>query len=393
MKDLVEEFWDLQLIETLHRQPQRVSPDDFRDAFHQCFGRRGRLLLTGSARQALRIVLAQAAAGSRKRRVLVSSFNCRVVGTAVREAGLAIDTFDFAAPNGRIDWDAVRKTLTDEHLAIVIPHFFGIPTDFTPVIAAARSRRVMLIEDCAHVLGAEIGGTPAGLLGDAAVFSFNYDKPISLAGGGALLLHNSAIELNREAIEAPPPSQLELRQFRELAAKLHRGRTHGGRKTLLARIGARLRIGPYVPPRLPSGIGSLRAAAGIWQLERYDDIRISRIRNAQVLTQSLGHLSWYIAETVKPAHLKLRVIVSPEDAARAVRQCEQQGITIANSNWPTLIANRRESAAYVNAQRAASFGLDVPVHQNLSRADLQIIAAAFSQVAPSNWGSSKRLLQ
>src|SRR5882724_8768756 len=98
MAGLVEEFWDLQVVEALYRQGQRTSPNDFRDAFHQLFERRGRLLLTGSARQALRIVLAQAAAASQKRRVLLSSFNCRVVKEAAREAGLAIDTFDFATP-------------------------------------------------------------------------------------------------------------------------------------------------------------------------------------------------------------------------------------------------------------------------------------------------------
>jgi perosamine synthetase len=385
MADLVEEFWDLQVIEALYRQGLRTSPNDFRDAFHQLFGRRGRLLLTGSARQALRIVLAQAAAGSRKRRVLLSSFNCRVVKEAVRGAGLAVDTFDFATPSGRIEWEAVGRGLTDEHLAIVVPHFFGIPTDFTAVVPAARRNGVMIIEDCAHTLGASIAGTPAGLLGDAAVFSFNYDKPISLAGGGALLVNRSAIEIDRDVVEAPPPSRLELRQFRQMAATLRYGRTRRGRRPLVARIGARLHVPPYAPPRLPTGIGSLRAAVGIWQLERYDEIRMRRGRNAQILNESLGHLSWHVAEAVKPAHLKLRVAVSHADAAHAVRQCRQQRITIANSNWPKLIEPEGIANARINAYRAATFGLDVPLHQNLSRTDLHNIASAFVHAKAPDW--------
>src|SRR5947207_2025695 len=150
MADLVEEFWDLHVIEALYPQRFRTSPNDFRDAFHQLFERRGQLLLTGSARQALRIVLARAAAGSQKRRVLLSSFNCRVVKEAARGARLAIDTFDFATPNGRIEWEGVGRSLTDEHLAIVVPHFFGIPTDFTAVVLAARRKGVLIIEDWAH---------------------------------------------------------------------------------------------------------------------------------------------------------------------------------------------------------------------------------------------------
>ncbi len=299
MKDLVEEFWDLPLVETLHQQGLRKSPDDFRDALHQLLGRRGRLLLTGSARQALRIVLTRAAAGSPKRRVLLAGFNCRVVRDAVRRAGLAVDTFDFATPNGRTDWEAVANRLTGEHLAIVVPHFFGIPTDFTALLPGARRNGVMIVEDCAHALGASIAGTTAGLLGDAAVFSFNYDKPISLAGGGALLLNHSAIDIDRDALEAPPPDRVELRQFRQMAAMLRYSRTWRERRPLAARIGARLHVPPYAPPRLPTGVGSLRATVGIWQLERYDEVRDHRNRNARILHDSLGHLSWYVAGTVE----------------------------------------------------------------------------------------------
>jgi dTDP-4-amino-4,6-dideoxygalactose transaminase len=386
MADLVEEFWDLELIEALYRQDSRASPDDFRDALHQRFERRGRLLLTGSARQALWFLLAHLAAGSQKRRVLLSSFNCRVVREAARRAGLAIDTFDFATPNGHIDWRGVADSLTAEHLAIVVPHFFGIPTDFAALLPGARRHGVMIIEDCAHALGASIAGSPAGLLGDAAVFSFNYDKPISLAGGGALLLNHSAIKIDREALEAPPPQRVELRQFRRMAATLRYNRAWRERRPLVARVGARLHLPPYARPRLPTGLGSLRAAVGIWQLERYDEIRDHRNRNAQILQDSLRKISWHVGGTVKPAYLKLRVVVSQADGALAVQRCRQHRITVANSNWPRLIEPDGPNSARVNASHAATFGLEVPLHQNLSATDLQNIASAFADAKTPDWG-------
>jgi dTDP-4-amino-4,6-dideoxygalactose transaminase len=385
MADLVEEFWVLQQIETLYRQRLRTSPNDFRDALHQLWDRRGQLLLTGSARQALGNLLAHAAAGSRKRKVVLSSFNCRVVKEAVLRAGLGIDTFDFETPHGQIDWHAVGAGLSDEHLAIVVPHFYGIPADFTALVPAARRHGVMIIEDCAHALGASIAGTPVGLLGDAAIFSFNYDKPISLAGGGALLLNEPSLHIDPAAVEAPPSARLELRQFRQMAATLHYGRTRRGRRSLLARIGGRLHIAPYAPPRPPRGIGSLRAAVGIWQLERYEEIRTRRARNAHILSASLGHLSWHVATTVTPAPLKLRVIVSPADAAAAVDRCRQHRITIANSNWPKLIEPDGGETSRINAYRAATFGLEVPIHQNLSAADLENIACAFAHANAPDW--------
>jgi dTDP-4-amino-4,6-dideoxygalactose transaminase len=381
MIDLVEEYWDLELIEHLYERASGIVPDDFRDAFHQRFGRRGQLVLTGSARQALTALLVSAARGSPKRRVLLSSFNCRVVKEAVVKAGLAVDTFDFSTGNGRIDWEAVGAILRNEHLAVVVPHFFGIPTDFGTTISVARRKNILLIEDCAHALGASISGTVAGQMGDAAIFSFNYDKPISLAGGGALLINDAAIKIDRKAVEAIPPRRLELIQFRKMASALRYSRKRRERPSLMARIGAKL----HAVPSPPAGIGSLRAAVGIWQLERYDEIRKKRDRNARILNESLGHLSWHVAANVNPAHLKLRIVVDPADAVSAVKQCRQYGIAVANSNWPRLIEASKNGRSSVHAYHAATFGLDIPVHQNLSSTHIAQIASAFAAARAPVW--------
>jgi hypothetical protein len=106
-----------------------------------------------------------------------------------------------------------------------------------------------------------------------------------------------------------------------------------------------------------------------------------------MLNESLGRLSWYVADTVTPAHLKLRVVVSQADGAAAVQQCRQHRITIANSNWPRLIEPDGSTSEPINAARAAAFGLEVPIHQNLSRADLEIIASAFVNARAPDWQS------
>jgi dTDP-4-amino-4,6-dideoxygalactose transaminase len=381
MIDLVEEYWDLEVIHSLYERKSRTVPDDFRDAFHQRFGSRGQLVLAGSARHALKTLLLNVAQGSPRRRVLLSSFNCRVVKEAVVNAGLAVDTFDFSTANGRIDWQAVAGVLCDEHLAVVVPHFFGIPTDFSAMISAARSKDVLVIEDCAHAIGASISGTAAGLMGDAAVFSFNYDKPISLAGGGALLINNPAIKVDRRTVETMPPRRLELSQFQKMASALQYRRKRRDRRSIMTRIGYKL----HAIPALPVGIGLLRAAVGIWQLERYDEIRKKRDQNARILLESLGHFSWDVAGNVIPAYLKLRIIVDPADAVSAARQCEQYGIFVANSNWPRVIESTENERPRVHAGRAATCGLEIPVHQNLTPTHIAQIASAFASAKAPSW--------
>ena len=331
-------------------------------------------MLTGSARQALGCLLGTLMQGSKRRRVLISSFNCQVVSKTVERAGLEVETFDFAAANGRIDWDSVAQMLTQQHLALVVSHFFGIPTDFRPVMSAARSKNVVVIEDCAHSLGGSISDTHAGQLGDAAVFSFNYDKPISLAGGGALLVNERAIKIDKNVLGETPARRLELRQFRQLMSALQYRRKFKKRRPLMLRIGSML----HPLPKLPDGIGMLRAAVGVWQLNRYDSIRAKRDRNAQILNRSVGHLSWHVDKSVRPAYLKMRIIVHPSDASTAVTRCRQQGIAVANSNWPKIINPLENECRHPHAHSAAMYGLEIPVHQNLLSSHITEIAAAFS---------------
>jgi hypothetical protein len=188
-RDLVEEFWDEETLVACRQTAPRVRPGDFLDVLRARLGATGRLWATPSARAALRDFLSWTVSASR-RCVLVCSLNCRAVTEEVRHAGMRVDTFDLTDTAGRIDWGTVAGQLRSWHGAVVVPHLFSVPSDLRPVLVAARTAGVLVVEDCAHTLGARIGASVAGTLGDAAIFSFDYDKPISLGGGGALLVNN-----------------------------------------------------------------------------------------------------------------------------------------------------------------------------------------------------------
>jgi perosamine synthetase len=68
--------------------------------------------------------------------------------------------------------------------AVIIQHTYGIPVEVGPIIEWARSEGLSIIEDCAHVLGSSYRGIPCGLLGDAAFFSSQWNKPITTGLGG-----------------------------------------------------------------------------------------------------------------------------------------------------------------------------------------------------------------
>lgn len=74
--------------------------------------------------------------------------------------------------------------------AILPVHTFGQPADMMPIVAIARRRNLIVIEDACEALGSEYRGRPAGTLGDIAVFAFYPNKQITTGEGGMVVTNN-----------------------------------------------------------------------------------------------------------------------------------------------------------------------------------------------------------
>lgn len=83
-----------------------------------------------------------------------------------------------------LDPAAVRRAITPKTRAIMAVHLAGNPSDLTALSALAREHGLALIEDCAQSWGAQHRGTPVGLVGDLACYSFNDFKHVSCGDGG-----------------------------------------------------------------------------------------------------------------------------------------------------------------------------------------------------------------
>lgn len=77
--------------------------------------------------------------------------------------------------------------------AIIVQHTFGCPADLGKIIELAKKHSIILVEDCAHSLGAEYNGRPVGSFGKFAIFSFGRDKVISSVNGGMLATNDQGL--------------------------------------------------------------------------------------------------------------------------------------------------------------------------------------------------------
>ncbi len=67
---------------------------------------------------------------------------------------------------------AAAAAVTSRTKAILPVHTHGHPAEMTPLLDLARSRKLLLVEDCTEAAGARYDGRPVGTLGDLGVFAF-----------------------------------------------------------------------------------------------------------------------------------------------------------------------------------------------------------------------------
>ena len=135
-----------------------------------------------SGRSAL-LALLQAFAIGDGDEVLLQAFTCVAVSNSIRWTG-ATPVYVDINDSFNIDPKDLEKKITKHTKAIIIQHTFGVSGEMDAILILAKKYGLVVIEDCAHSLGATYKGKRIGSLGDAAFFSFGRDKVISSVWGG-----------------------------------------------------------------------------------------------------------------------------------------------------------------------------------------------------------------
>jgi len=86
---------------------------------------------------------------------------------------------------------SVRKLITKKTKAVYLVHHGGNPANLRALKKILKPKKIPLIEDSAHALGAKFKGKKIGHDSDIAVFSFSTYKMISTLGEGGMFVTNN----------------------------------------------------------------------------------------------------------------------------------------------------------------------------------------------------------
>jgi dTDP-4-amino-4,6-dideoxygalactose transaminase len=87
--------------------------------------------------------------------------------------------------------------------AVIVTHLYGLMAEISTISEIIVKRKILLIEDCAQAIGANVEGREAGSWGDASTFSFYPTKNLGgLGDGGAVAFRSEkALERGRRAAQ------------------------------------------------------------------------------------------------------------------------------------------------------------------------------------------------
>ena len=183
----------------------------------------------------------------------VASANC-----AIYEGATPVFA-DIDARTLNLDPAAVEAAVTERTKAVVAVDIYGYPCELDELRAICDRHGLALVQDACEALGARYRGQLVGSHGPAAVFAFYPNKQMTTGEGGMVTTH----------------SEDEWRLLRSLR---NQGRADSGGWLEHARLGFNYRI------------DDVRAALGLGQLERLDEILSKRAAVAARYTELLSDI-------------------------------------------------------------------------------------------------------
>lgn len=291
--------------------------------------------------------------------VIVPAFTFPATANAVELVGAKPVFVDVGLSDFCIDAQKIEAKLSSKTKAIIPVHEFGQPADMEKIASIAEQNNLLVIEDAACALGAEINGKKIGSLGDLACFSFHPRKAITTGEGG-----------------------LVVTQDNEIANRLKRMRNHG----IVAEEG----IVDFVEAGLNYRMTDFQAALGYEQFTPLEDLIALRLKTARQYDELLSPIKWIqVPEKLhgrkmvyQSYHIMVDSMIPRDKVIEALKKCNiETNIGAYALNRLSIYRNKYslKDVDFPNAVAAFTRGMVLPMGSHVGSDEIQSIADALQR--------------
>jgi dTDP-4-amino-4,6-dideoxygalactose transaminase len=316
-----------------------------------------------------------------------------------RVAGLKVVFADVDPETGTMAPESLARAISARTVAVVPTHLYGLACDMDAIFALTVPRGIVVIEDCAHALGATYRGRPVGTLGDAALFSFQTLKPLATFRGGMAIARDAAIrERVRQLADAMAwPTERDVIRRLGLAwlqttfmrpgvftysgfPILWISSFWGGRPDVYLWEQVR-RLDP-LPPSYTERYSNVQAALGLAGLQHLDDWTLTTQRHARFLNHALSGYANVPHPRLDCEHVYYQYNLHVPDHTGFVRGALRHGIDVETLHMDvcTRLPLFADSAVDAPGADRAADAVQLPIYASLTDGEVARVARVAQRV-------------
>ncbi len=320
--------------------------------------------------------------------VILQAFTCNAAVNPIQWAGLKPVYIDCNEEDFNVDIEDLKRKINPKSKVLIVQHTFGLPANMDEVLNIVRENNLILIEDCAHSLGAEYKGRKIGTFGKAAFFSFSRDKIISSVYGGMVVTNDNQLaqKIKRFQKEIKYPSSFWILQqllhpiligylilptysilgkyllvlcqwFHILSKAVHWKEKKGERPS-------------YFPKKMPNALALL----ALNQFRKLNKFNNHRKKIAEIYYKELKDNSFELpAQFPERGSIFLRFAIKHPKAHQIIKKAWKKNLLIGDWYTSPVAPNdtklekvQYELGSCPKAERLAEITLNLPTHINIS---------------------------
>ena len=200
-------------------------------------------------------------------KVITTPYSYVATTSAILWEGCEPVFVDVDPRTGCIDPALIEAAMTPEVTAILATHVYGIPCDVEAIDVIAKKHGLKVIYDAAHAFDVTLKGRSILQWGDASTLSFHATKLFHTVEGGAVVLHDAAVDERLRFLRSfghrgdehftlgINAKMSELHAAMGMAVLPHMAHIRHERKVLCERYDRLLASFPLTRPQIPTEVG------------------------------------------------------------------------------------------------------------------------------------------
>ncbi len=277
----------------------------------------------------------------------------------------------------QIDPNEVERRITSRTKAILPVHYGGHPCEIETIADIASSRRLSVVEDAAHAVGAAVRERPIGSISTLTCFSFYATKNITTGEGGMVTTNDAALSERLQRLRLHGISRDAWKRYRQGGSWYYE----------------------VAEPGFKANLTDFQAALGLSQLTKEPRMRARRKEIAQSYSAAFTKIADLVeivvpSDSVRPAWhlypLRLHLEALTIDRATFITELEARNIGTSVHFIPLHLQPHFQSAYghslgdFPNSEAAYERIISLPIYPDMTHDDVGYVIDSVTDIATAS---------